>query len=188
MNKSFILFLKNFGLTEKQAKIYLACLELGESSIAEIAKKAQIKRTTIYNIIEEMLEKGFLSKFGEKRKENYVAEPPDKLLNILKNREIELRGWLPKLLAITNAGSTFKPEVRFYQGKEGLKAVYDDTIKYSQKGTEILTYVSVADCYNIIPNYIKSYLKRRIESRITMRAIGNDSTFIRKHRSRTKKN
>ena len=37
--------LKNIGLNEKEAKIYLALLELGKSKVPEIAKKAELKRT-----------------------------------------------------------------------------------------------------------------------------------------------
>jgi len=46
--------LLQMGLNEKEAKVYLACLELGGATIAEIAEKSGVKRTSIYNFLEEL--------------------------------------------------------------------------------------------------------------------------------------
>ncbi|MDD4990017.1 MAG: helix-turn-helix domain-containing protein [Candidatus Pacebacteria bacterium] len=186
MNKKPIEALKNIGLSEKEITIYLACLELGASTTIQISQKTDFKRTTAYSIIESLLKKSFLSKFEDKRGQKFSAEPPEKLVNSLQQKEKQLLEAIPNLLAISKAESNIRPEVKFYQGKEGLKAVYEDTLAYCQKGDEILTCVSVNDFYNVLSDYAQSYLQRRITKGINMRAITHDTEKAKEHRANDK--
>ncbi len=76
--------LDELGLHEKRGKGYLACLELGTAAVHEIAKKAEIKRTTAYEILEGLLKEGLVSTTAKGRTRIYVAERPAKLLRNLK--------------------------------------------------------------------------------------------------------
>ena len=62
--------LKELGLAEKEAKVFLASLELGSSAVQEIAKKAEINRATTYVIIEKLMKKGLMSSVGGKRQKD----------------------------------------------------------------------------------------------------------------------
>ena len=44
--------LEMFLVSEKEAKVYLACLELGNSLASEISLKSKLPRTLIYDILE----------------------------------------------------------------------------------------------------------------------------------------
>ena len=46
--------LKDYGLKEKQIKVYLACLQLGTGSVVKIAQKAGMPRSTVYEILESL--------------------------------------------------------------------------------------------------------------------------------------
>ncbi len=187
MLSNIIKTLKSVGFTDKEIKVYLACLELGKSSVIQIARRAQIRRTTAYSVIESLLTKGVLSKHEDKKGQKFSAESPEKLLNILQEKQTELLKIIPNLLAITKAESSIKPEVKFYQGKEGLKAVYEDTLLSCEKGNELLGYFSGEDVYNLLPDYTPNYIKRRIAKGIKARGIASDSKVTRKHKSRDKK-
>lgn len=54
--------LQELGLTEIEAKIYLASLELGTDTVLKIAKKAEVKRPTAYIALDSLFSKGFVSK------------------------------------------------------------------------------------------------------------------------------
>jgi len=54
--------LRNLGLNEKEAKIYLACLELGSATVQEVAQKSSIKRTNIYNLLGSLKKKVYYLK------------------------------------------------------------------------------------------------------------------------------
>ena len=49
-----ISLLKEVGLTEGEAKVYLALLELGASTSGPIVKKSRVSRSIIYNILEKL--------------------------------------------------------------------------------------------------------------------------------------
>lgn len=170
---------------KNEIAVYLACLELGKSTVIQIAKKAGLKRTTVYGIIDSLLDKGLLSKFEDEKGQKLLAESPDKLVNILKQKQNELLNIMPNLLAITNTESDIKPEVKFYQGKEGLIAVYEDTLASCQKGDEILSFASTENVHPYI-DYLNNYVERRAKKGINMRAIAHDSKETRYYKSKDK--
>lgn len=187
MDDKTINVLRDIGLSKKEVDIYLACLELGKASVVQIAKKANTKRPTAYNVIECLLAKGMLSRFADEKGQKFSAEKPARLLTILQQKQSELTEVVPNLLAIAKTESDIKPEVKFYQGLEGLKAVYEDTLNYCEKGEEILNCLAVEGSYEVLPKYIFDYMGRRVAKGITMRAIGRDSEHIRKRKANDEK-
>src|SRR3989344_3655296 len=118
--------LKNLGLSENEAKVYMAMLELGPSVVVEIAHKSQINRPTAYVQIESLKKRGLISTQMKGKKQIYMAESPEHLEGMLDNQLHEIAvqkemfsSVLPNLLSLyQSAGS--RPTVRFFEGKEGL--------------------------------------------------------------------
>lgn len=168
--------LKQIGLNEKQAQIYVACLELGETSIKEIAKKSGVKRTTIYDFIDDMVNSGFIKQTVKGKKKRYVATEPDELKIVIKKREALLSQILPQLNLLSNVDRT-KPKIWFYNGVEGLKEVYSDTLNY--KG-EILA-ISGEDVIKVVGlDWILSYIKKRVKKGIQVKGIAATTDFLKK--------
>ena len=113
------------GLEEKEAKIYLALLDLGVEKVQTIAKKAGVKRPTAYVILEQLYAKNYVTKTYHSKKAFYSAEKPDILLRALTHKEELLREALPLLLA-RMATSKARPKVRIYEGVSGVEQVYDE--------------------------------------------------------------
>ena len=61
MSKVLVKILTEIGLNEKQAKVYLAVLELGGSKVTEIAALSKVHRVTVYDILKSLMEKGLVS-------------------------------------------------------------------------------------------------------------------------------
>ena len=87
--------LTKVGLDEKEAKIYVALLDLGSEKVHEIAKKAGVKRPTAYVILEQLYAKNFVIKTYHQRRAFYSAEKPDIILRSLKEKEDLLGQALP---------------------------------------------------------------------------------------------
>jgi len=121
--------LANLGLTDKEAKVYLASLELGKSPVQKIGQKAGVNRATTYVIIKGMMKKGLMSSYHEDKKQFFFAESPEKLNILFKNQEQELKRkqeYLEKLLPELkglNVSKEGRPIVRYFEGKEGLRAM-----------------------------------------------------------------
>ena len=115
--------LEKIGLAEKEAKVFLASLELGSSAAQKIAKKAEINRATTYVIIEKADEKRADELGGKRQKDFFQTEDPKRLLTLLeeqeenlKRKEKEFKKYLPELETLFNI-SEEKPKVRFLKAK-----------------------------------------------------------------------
>jgi len=136
--------LQQLGLNEKEAKVYLASLELGQSTVQEIAKKAGINRPTTYFIIEGLMKRGLMSSFHKGKKQYFVAADPNRFYAILdkSKKDIDekkriLEKVLPQLESL-NPGNKDRPVVRYYEGKEGLMTITEEFLKYAPEDTQMI--------------------------------------------------
>ncbi|HBI33948.1 MAG TPA: hypothetical protein DEA43_03970 [Candidatus Moranbacteria bacterium] len=159
--------LEQLGLEGKKADAYLAALELGSSSVIEISKKAGIKRTTCYDILMDLEKEGLISETSKGKKRLFVGEDPEKIQRNLKNKERLFSEILPQLQSIHNVRGA-KPKIRFYEGKEGLKEVYEDTLKYK---TEILGFASDDIMKVLGMDWAMEYLAKRKKNGIWAKGI-----------------
>ncbi|MCX6761729.1 MAG: helix-turn-helix domain-containing protein [Candidatus Moranbacteria bacterium] len=124
--------LENLDLSANEAKVYLAALELGETSVERISKKSGVKRTTVYLAVESLGKKGLISQSKRKNKAFYYAENPQKIKHRLEEKMEAVNRMMPELLSITNLIDT-KPVIRFFEGDEGIKEVFRDILDNSNE-------------------------------------------------------
>lgn len=116
------------GMDEKQARIYLAGLELGAATVLQISKKSGVKRPTTYVLLDQMVEDGFFTKSAREGRPQYAAADPKDLLRRVHEREEALKASLPELAAIM-ASTKARPKISIYEGVRGMTQVYDDIFK-----------------------------------------------------------
>jgi len=153
--------LQQLGLSEKEAKVYLAGLELGSSTVQEIARKAGINRPTTYFQIENLMKMGLMSSMVRGKKKYFAVESPDKVLRLLekqkeeiKEKEENFKKIFPELQGLF-ATTEEKPKVRFFEGKEGIKTIREDILKTNFKTLE--EFVPLDDCYRFFPPRPRDY-------------------------------
>ena len=139
-------------------------------------KSAGIKRTTCYDILLDLIKKGLISETVKGKKRLYIGEDPEKIQKDFRKKESLLAEILPQLKSIHNTGGQ-KPKIRFYEGKEGLKEVYADTLKYSG---EILGFASEHVISVLGKDWTEEYLKNRVKKGIHARAIMPQTEVIEK--------
>ena len=160
--------LEQFGLSDKESSLYLALLELGSADVATVAKKAEVKRPTAYVLLDELKDKGFVS-LQDRPNKQYQAEDPRKLLAYEKNKISQLEKMLPGMLGLASK-SEHKPGTRFFSGKEGIKAVYEESLLQSP-GSEMLAIGNAEAVERSLEDFQNWYINRRAQSGISMRAI-----------------
>lgn len=171
---------KQLGFSENEQKVYFAALESGLSSAQDIAKKAGVKRTTAYFVLGYLVNRGVVAKSKERGKLRFVAEPPDKLLNMTNDLERHIKKVLPELEAIYNKNEA-KPKITFYEGERAIQNVYDDTLR--EKPAEILEWNTNAYFEN--PDVDQDYVHKRIALGIKAKRIGGKgSMWETKHKDR----
>ena len=168
----------NLGVDEKEAKIYLAALEVGSSPVSLIAEKARMNRVTAYGILEKLVRKGMVN-FMIKRKIRYFhATDPELLLKEYQKRLRDLEKALPDLKRLY--GETPHPKVNYFEGVEGIKTIYQDTLMAK---TEILNFCNSREIREFWPWYDEEYVSERVKRKIYLRGIAPDDRLGQKVRA-----
>lgn len=152
---SLINELTKIGLSDKEAKVYLATLELGQSSVQEIGKKAEVNRATTYVILNSLITKGLASTYSKDKKTYFMAESPDNVITVLElqkkaleEKQKHIQELLPQLKTIYNKQED-KPVVRFFEGIDGLRSMVNEQMSSSTKLLRgIFSMDDLADVYS----------------------------------------
>ena len=160
--------LRRFGLTDKEISVFLASLELGQTTVNEIARKSNTFRTYCYDILKSLMEKGLVRYFIRSGVKYYETVEPEKLIDILQETEDQIKSILPELSSIRGS-TTKKPGVQFYEGKEGIKTIHEDIIK--NKPEEVLVYGNTGKHYEVMEWYFPRYIRERVKNKIKARVM-----------------
>ena len=172
--------LKQLGLNERHAAIYLACLEIGSASIQQIALKSGFARSTCEAVLQHLLEKGFVSSFRKKNIRHFSPEDPKKLLMLEQSKAKLLEEALPQFSARYFKGGLL-PTVRLYQGEKGMISVLQEILAEAR---ELKSFGSIDDVYGALGDYFPKFTKERIAKRIPLKVILNDTPFARERKEK----
>ncbi len=167
--------LQQIGLNHNQAKTYLACLELGTTTIIGISKRTGIARTTTYDNVRVLKKYGLITEIIENGKHMLIAESPVKLSNILEVKKQKIDDCIPGLLAVFES-SKAKPKIQFFEGVKGIEKILDlSVVDNKNKVTQILG--DVGTLFSWIPEpSIKLFTSKRVKRAIRNYAITTTST------------
>ena len=142
------------GLSPKEASLYLAVLEAGETTLAYAADKAHLKRSTVYSLVDGMKERGFLSE-TKRRGICYVsALSPRLLIERFASSAEQAKSVLPQLMELAYA-SPVKPRIRFYDGMEGIKQILFDA---AASGKDYIGFID----YALMPKEIYRHIRTKV--------------------------
>ena len=111
--------LLNYGLSEKEANIYLICLKTGEATANRISELSNYPRSTTYDILERLKNLGLVSTCVIDNKTNFIANSPKTLLVLLEEKKDSISQLLPQLENMYNQVGE-KPQAEVFQGKKAL--------------------------------------------------------------------
>src|SRR3989338_11711458 len=117
----------DYGLRPKQAKVYLATLQVGSGPILKIAQQAGLARSTTEIVLNTLLDKGLVSSFKKKRVKYFSADDPHTIIGTMKEKTTIMERALPKFMAVYGSSKT-RPSVRFYEGKAGIKIILEEIL------------------------------------------------------------
>ena len=158
--------LQNIGMSEKEAQIYLACLSLGSSGVAKIAKRANLNRVSCYDLLEKLVQKGSINFLNKNNIRYFSATDPEILEQEATRHAKELHAALPDLRRLKTGN--VHPHIQYFEGAEGIKAIYNDTLTSK---TEILNYANSKEIRNFWPEYDHEYVEKRAKKNIYLRGI-----------------
>jgi len=160
--------LAQIGITGKLFKLYIAAVQLGEAPVQEVAAHAGLARTTAYDVLDR-LEQEALIRIEERNGRRYViAEDPVGMLQRLELRRQVISDVMPQIRSLYN-GAKGKPQIRFYEGEEGVQTVLWDTLTCQSKSLRgILSMNELIEAPGLaeMDVYIEERLKRGIALKV----------------------
>ena len=159
--------LTKIGLSEEEARVYLACLEIGGGAVSVIARKAGSERVGCYHTIENLLKKKLLSQYNKNGVKCFAPEPPEQLLKIAEEKLHLARGLLPELKSLVSS-SAFKPKIRFYEGLDGVEKVFTESLTARR---EILGYTNLKLVTEFFPDFFRGYTHTKLKKGIKTRYL-----------------
>lgn len=167
----FIEELRSYGLSEKEAKVYLALLKLGPSTVNNIAEECNLIRTTTYDILKALREKAIVASMIKNKIHYFEAANPQKLIQILEEKKLYIERILPKLKNLRTKIPKM-PRSEVFEGKEGLKTVFQELL---QKKEPLYAYSNNELMVDLLPYFAPRFIKNRVKARIPIKIISEPS-------------
>ncbi|MBI3623575.1 hypothetical protein HY212_05875 [Candidatus Pacearchaeota archaeon] len=180
--------LMKLGLTNGEAKVYLALIELGSSTVGPIVSKSRVAYSNIYEILNRLVEKGLVSYIIKSKTKYFQAFPSSNIKDYLKKKRAEideqeslLSEILPKINELSE--KTSKEEAEIFIGKKGLRTAYEKFLSSSGKNNEdLFFYIHEKEYAEESDLFYFSIID--IIKKVPSRGIGNEfykkSEFIKK--------
>ncbi len=112
--------LQKTGLSLNESKVYEALLSLGEANTNKLSVKSGVHRRNVYDSLNKLIEKGLASETFIKKERFFKAVSPERLKEILKEKEETLEKYLPEMKNLYKELEP-KAEAYFFKGVEGFK-------------------------------------------------------------------
>ncbi len=165
--------LKELGLNPTQIKVYIAFIENGEMSPTAVSQVTKESRTNSYMVCKSLQDLGLISAVGE-AKTKYQANNPIALEKLAERRrqdladaETKVKRSMPVLLNYYYS-FTEKPGIKMVQGAEGLKEIYNDTLR----ARKTIYHIRTPEEVRVLGDrFVQSYIKKRVENKIKIYSI-----------------
>ena len=172
--------LNEIGLSPKEIRVYLALLTLGATTVNRISEKADLIRTTTYDILKGLREQGLVSSFVKNRILHFEAINPTVILDRLKEKCMRFEKILPHIKTLRR-NIPEKPVIELCEGKEGIKAVWQD-ILHERK--QLSAVSNTKFLVNVLPLLVPRFIQQRVKEGIGAKLLTErtkESVRIMKH-------
>jgi len=157
------------ALGSNSAEIYLILAKKGELTVPEIVKNIDLSRAVVYDCLSELLVKDFLDYRKDGRRAYYSIKHPLKLKDLAEEKKRESNLFADELNNVIGSltGSynllQNKPGVRFFEGEEGLREVWWDTLNQKKEKKEILSFCDISKINEVVPELNQEWIKSRVK-------------------------
>lgn len=165
--------LEDLGLTQAEIKVYIALLELGNSSAGNILEKSGLQNSVVHRALNSLIQKSLINYVKEGKRKIYQATDPENFFTYMEEKKRRFNEILPQL---KKAQSTQKEREKatIYKGLRGLKEVYN--IMINAKGKEYNTFGGGSPCENLPGStWWLNLHRRRIANKLPARQVFDET-------------
>jgi sugar-specific transcriptional regulator TrmB len=155
--------LKEFGLSEHEISIYLTLLKTERTTANRLAALTDMKRSTTYDTLQALLNKGIVSKTVEGKTTTFQAAEPRRIVELLEEKKNKIERILPALENMKAISS--KPSgVTYFEGKKGVVTVLNDIFKVHPK--KLFFIGSRKQAKIPLRHYPDNFVRKRVDEKI----------------------
>ncbi|HYF29135.1 MAG TPA: helix-turn-helix domain-containing protein [Candidatus Paceibacterota bacterium] len=173
--------LEGLGLGANEAAVYIAMLSLGPATVLSISRASGVKRTTIYNVLESLKQKGLVRTDVRGFKQLYAAEHPKKLESMLEQRRGALLDLLPELEAQFDLkrGESF---IKYYEGVGAIRNAYFEMLEGLNHDDEFLVVGDPDRWEDMNGSFATEFIRERNRKKLRIRMMLVDSSTARRYK------
>ena len=164
-----------YGLSEKEAKLYLFCLKTGEATANRLIELSGLPRGTVYDILEKLKVKGLISSLIKEKTMYFRANDPDVLLKTLEEKKTSIKKVIPQLKSIQKSINQ-KLKIEVFEGLAGVRKILDDILDNCK---EVIIMGNEQYARQIILHHPENFRVKRIEKKIKIKNLLEESKIAR---------
>ncbi|MBN1386428.1 hypothetical protein JW968_05650 [Candidatus Woesearchaeota archaeon] len=178
---------EEIGFTNAETKVYLALLELGNTTAGPVLKKTGLQNSVVHLTLKKLVGKGYVSFVLKGKRRYYQAADPKHILTSIKERERKFQSILPEL-ELKREMSTNLPEAEVYEGLAGFKNMIYDAVGSLKKGDEWLffSFYSEDQKYDIVHEFYKNLDEARLQKGAIVKGLLPKHIQIRERGAKVK--
>ncbi len=168
MRKDIHQTLIRLGLKDNEINVFLTCVGNEGLFAQEIAKAADIKRSTVDLVLSRLINDGYLTRQKIGARYMYRAQNPESILYKKLQLLEDFKGIIPVLSQMS--GQDNQTDVRFFEGAEGIRQLYLDGLRrlsiLPPEERKIYAFVSQNDILKVLPDFLNFFVKKQKANRI----------------------
>lgn len=173
--------LSALGLRSDEIRLYLVLLEVPPATVSELARITGIHRPLIYRALPALLEKNLITLALKGKQKRYVAESPKRVEGLFQELERSFQTILPDL-ELSYFARDRRPTMKFYEGREGIRNVFEDLLQTLNRGDVFYRYSSNRNTKDQEKYLPRNYRERRDQKQLERFVITNEATSRQKQK------
>jgi sugar-specific transcriptional regulator TrmB len=159
--------LEKIGLSPNEIKVYLVLNDHGSIKAGKISKLAKIDRSSAYNALKLLQEKGFVSYVHIGKIKWFQAAGPKRILEYLEEQTDDVKNILPELEE-RHKRKKIQGQVRLFKGIKGVKSIFLDI---ARTGKDNYVFGSEGQFTERMPEFALQFKRMKKEKKIKTHLI-----------------
>jgi HTH-type transcriptional regulator, sugar sensing transcriptional regulator len=159
--------LENLGFSTNEIKVYLVLNDHGSMKAGRIAKLAKIDRSSVYNALKSLLEKGLASYVLIGEIKWFQATGPKRLVEYIQEQQEDVKSIIDELHQRHKAHK-IEGQVRLFKGIKGVKSIFLDI---ARTGKNNYVFGSEGQFSERMPEFALQFKRMKKEKRFKTHLI-----------------
>jgi len=169
--------LSSFGLDEKEGRVYLGLTKLGWTTILDLSRRSQIKRSSLYRVIERLVAKGLVEVKPDEFTTYYRCASTEVFEAMIAEQKYRVRAMdtdlqlLRSQLKLLQSSGVQETGVRFHRGPRGIQVL---ELKIVSQPNLKLRILGTSQWHETVGRrFAEEIRQKELERGITVREITN---------------